>query len=164
MVLAIFTLILVSTIAMIVAMVQGYLIHTNPDLVLKHVTIGLPSALLVILTHSITMFYFIGSGKTLKEAVAANNLDPAYIEKTKVFKRITSPLATYTMLAAVVLACLGGAAQVGKVNPRLHEVTAWVTLLLHIWTCVQSVRCIIANQLLADQAVQELNRKVQNPS
>ena len=105
------------------------------------------------------MFYFIGSGKTLKEAVIANNLSQSYIEKTKRFKMVTSPLQTYTMVLAVVLACLGGAAQVGKVNPLFHEITAWLTLILHIWTCVQTVRFMIANQLLGNEAVQEISKK-----
>lgn len=158
MVLGIFTLILVSTVGLIGSMVQGYFAHLGSASVAGHITFGLPTVLIVIFTHSMILFYFIGSGKTLKEAVAANNLSSHYVEKTKEFKRITSPLATYTMLAAVALACLGGAAQVGKLSHRWHEVAAWGTLLLHLWASYQEVRCIIANQLLANDAVQEIRQ------
>jgi len=156
MVLAIFTLLLISTLSLIASMIYGYMAHINPGNILNHVTIGFPTTLIVILTHCIAMFYFIGSGKTLKEAVATNKLSQSYNEKAKSFKMITSPLQTYTMMAVVVMACLGGATQVGKIRPIYHEITAWLTLILHFWTTVQTVRCVIANQLLGNDAVEEI--------
>jgi len=159
MVLAIFTLMLVSTISLIVALVYGYLAHlVNMSYVSMHIIIGLPATLLMILTHCIIMFYFIGSGKTLKEAVEEHKLSPNYIHETKVYKRITSPLATYAMLAAVLMACFGGAVQVGKMASIWHEVAAWGTLFLHLWACVQETRYIIENQLLGNKAVQEIQK------
>lgn len=156
MVLAIFTLILISTVSLIVSMVFGYLAHSDPGYIYRHVTIGLPATLMVILTHCIAMFYFIGSGKTLKEAVAEHHLSPTYNEKSKKIKMVTSPLQTFTMISAVIMACMGGAAQVGKLNPHIHEIIAWITLVLHVWTCVQTVRFVIENQLLGNDAVQEI--------
>lgn len=160
MVLGIFTLMLLSTIGLIVTIVDGYLAQADSSHLLRHITLGLPSTLLVLFTHSLILFYFIGSGKTLKEAVEANQLSRQYIDQTKRFKRITSPLATYTMLLTVGMAILGGAAQVGKLSPRWHEVCAWATLFLHLWACWQEARCLISNQLLANDAVQEI-RKLQ---
>lgn len=159
MVLGIFTLILISTLSLIAAMVYGYFAAANPGLTAQHITVGLPAVLFLLFTHSLTMFYFIGSGKTLKEAVKEHGLSESYNEKARKFKMITSPLQTYTMLLAVLMACLGGAAQVGKISRYWHEGTAWLTLVLHLWTCVQEVRCIIQNQLLGDAAVKEITRR-----
>lgn len=158
MVLAIFTLILISTISYLVTMVYGYLAQSDPSYSLSHITLGLPAALLTILTHCIAMFYFIGSGKTLKEAVARHKLSPTYNEQSRKIKMITSPLQTYTAVAVVVMTCFGGAASVGKMNPLYHHIMAWVTFALHLWTSVQTVRYTIANQLLGADAVAEIQK------
>lgn len=162
MVLAIFTLILVSTTSYIVAMVYGYFTLANPSAISGHIAIGLPAALLTILTHCIAMFYFIGSGKTLKEAVARHNLSQTYNEKSRKIKMITSPLQTYTALAIVVMACLGGATSVGKVSPIYHHVGAWLTLFLHLWTSFKTIQCTIENQFLGADAVAEIQKLEQS--
>lgn len=159
MVLAIFTLILVSTVSYIVTMVYGYLAVSDSSYASIHMAIGLPAALITILTHCIAMFYFIGTGKTLKEAVAEHNLSSTYNEQSRKIKMVTSPLQTFTPLAVVLMVCLGGASSVGKAPILYHHILVWVALALHLWTSFQTVRYTIENQLLGAKAVEEIQNK-----
>jgi hypothetical protein len=71
---------------------------------------GVLAALMVVLVNSLTVTYFIGTGRWCREVVEAYGLDRRFIERSTSLKRSAFPLALAGMLAVVVIVALGGAA------------------------------------------------------
>lgn len=85
---------------------------------------GVLTALVVVLVNSITVTYFIGTGRWCKEVVEAYGLDRAFTARSTALKRSAFPFALLGMLAVVAIVALGGAADpaTGRAGTR-----DWVT-------------------------------------
>jgi len=71
---------------------------------------GVLAALMVVLVNSLTVTYFIGTGRWCREVVEAYGLDPGFIRRSTSLKRSAFPFAVAGMLAVVAIVALGGAA------------------------------------------------------
>src|SRR4030095_3384940 len=101
--------------------VLGYLLGsaTDPDMPL-HVLVGLASSLLLLFSHCWIMFYLIGTGKAIKDAVRDNGLDPAFAEETKRFKNASYPSMMLAMVLVMATCVLGGGVATGSLPALGH--------------------------------------------
>src|SRR3954469_17990722 len=98
-----------ATLGVIAAAVVGYTLHgPMDDHMPRHVLIGLASSLLLLFSHCWIMFYLIGTGKAIKDAVKERGLDPAFIEETKRFKNQSYPWLMLAMGLVMATFILGG--------------------------------------------------------
>jgi hypothetical protein len=74
---------------------------------------GMLTALVVLLVNSISVTYFIGTGRWCREVVETYGLDAALVERSKRLKRAAFPFAVIGMLSMVGIVALGGAADPG---------------------------------------------------
>jgi len=93
-------------------------LHDSADLVAQrwgtvHRLSGMLAALVVLLVNSISMTYFIGTGRWCREVVETYGLDAALIDRSKQLKRGAFPFAVIGMLSMVGIVALGGAADPG---------------------------------------------------
>ncbi|MDA0746661.1 MAG: hypothetical protein O2954_09075 [bacterium] len=126
-----------------------------------HVKVGLITAFLTILTHTTTMFYFMGTGSALKEEVKERNLDPQFMAKARAFKGTFFYMLTFGILLAMGTAMVGGGAHADLLRPVqsegrtmfsiLHEVMALATLVVNVIALVQTPVNIRRNNQLLDE-------------
>jgi hypothetical protein len=114
MVLALLTASLVSIICFIATMLMGFTMMGGG--LGQHFLFGFFTTFLVTLTQSMTMFYFIGTGKQVKDLVSSRPEGPDLIRRTKVFKARVFPPATWAMLFTMATMILGGG---------VHTRTSW---------------------------------------
>src|SRR5215510_6431049 len=112
MVLALLTSGLLSIICFIVTLLMGFSVVKTS--LAQHVLFGFFTTFLVTLTQSMTMFYFIGTGKQVKDLVAALPAGPQFVQRTKVFKAKVFPPALWAMLFTMATTIIPGA-----IHPRL---------------------------------------------
>lgn len=96
----------------------------------RHVLIALASSLLLLFSHCWIMFYLIGTGKAIKEAVKEHSLEPSLIEDTKRFKNRSYPSLMLAMGLAMATFILGGGAQTNSLPVWVHHGLFWATLLV----------------------------------
>lgn len=120
---------------------------------LTHFSLGLMSAVFVLITHCFVFFYFIGTGQGIREGVLQHGLDTAAIKKTKRFKAKTFPFALFSMIFAITATTMGGAVHTDKLSPPWHVSFVAVTLLFNLFSFYQEWRAIRENQRL----MKELN-------
>ena len=113
---------------------------------MRHWTLGLGSTVLTCFIHCLVMFYLIGSGKDIREAVED---DPAllarWVPETKRLKKRTFPAATFAILLMIVAALAGGEVHSRVIRPDgppfIRQVGGWwvhgaivaVALLVNLW-------------------------------
>jgi 4-hydroxybenzoate polyprenyltransferase len=100
----------------------------------RHVLVALASSLLLLFSHCWIMFYLIGTGKAIKEAVAEHSLEPALVEETKKLKNRSYPSLMLAMGLAMATFILGGGAQTNSLPVWVHHGLFWATLLVQART------------------------------
>lgn len=119
-------------------------------LVTRHITWAMPTVILSLFSQSMVIFFFIGTGKLVKEEVAALPEE----ERRKVlaalsrFKRQTSPPATFALLSAIAVFVLGGAVHTKALPAWTHLGSALAAVALHAWALTAEAKTFAENAIL----------------
>lgn len=128
---------------------------------------GVLAALVVVLVNSMSVTYFIGTGRWCREVVETYSLPASFIARSKQIKRASFPFALIGMLSVVVIVALGGAAdpaagRQGSADWVTPHLLGGIGLAGLIAFCFQAQRLRIRQQqgLIADllAAVYEVRR------
>ena len=114
---------LLGLVGMIYAAVVGYTAAGSAD-VLQHTSFGIFSTFLLLLSHSMTMFYLIGKGKAVREAVAEGNLSAELYARVARARKPVFSIATIAMLITMLAAILGGGVDTGVLPAGIHALIA----------------------------------------
>ncbi len=141
-----------ATLGMIATAVVAYL--GQP--IVYHLMLGLGSALLLLFSHCWIMFYLIGTGKAIKEAVAEHSLDTAVLETTKSFKMRSNGWMMIAMGLCMATFILGGGVYNNTLPQWVHHTLFWLTLVAQVKTLW------IENQVLSEneRLMAGINRQV----
>jgi len=122
-------------------------------LVTKHITWAIPTVLFSLFSQSMVIFFFIGTGKLLKEEVASfpEAEKRRVLEALRRFKQETSPPATFALLSAIAVFVLGGAVHTKALPAWTHLASSLLAVLLHSWAFLAEWRAFAENaRLMAD--------------
>ncbi len=155
MVLALLTASLISIVSFIAASAMVFM-----DIpVAQHVLIGLFATFMVTLSQSMTMFYFIGTGKHVKDLVANRPAGPQFIQRTKVFKARVFPPATWAMLFTMATMIIGGGVHTRVIPTIVHSLLAAISLYFNIVAFWREAKYMVEHNML----MVELERVLQTP-
>jgi hypothetical protein len=140
-----------ATLGFVATAVVGYL-HLGAEGGLRlHVLLGLASALLLLFSHCWIMFYLIGTGRAIKDAVRASGLPGELYERTKGFKNRSYPALMLALGLAMATFILGGGVYTGAVPAWVHHGLFWATLAAQLWALRLEGRVLGENdRLMAD--------------
>jgi|SRR5437867_1188614 len=155
---ALLTAILAGVLAQAVAMYYGYLVPIRPGAFAKHFSLALASTFLLSLGHSMTMFFFIGTGKHIKELVHEHGLGQEIIRETILYKNKLFPV----MLAAITLTMaqfiLGGGVHTRVLPEWIHHTLGWLAFGSNLFCFVQEARYLVCNARLMNSVYQTVER------
>jgi hypothetical protein len=117
---------LLSIAALIATGVFGFL--ASPGHAAHHIFFALGTVIIGLFSQSMTMFFFIGTGKEIKDA--AKN-DGVVVQRTKMFKARVFPAATYAMAVLMVTFIMGGGVASGRTPRWLHLSLSVATLVMY---------------------------------
>ena len=91
----------------------------------RHIAFGFFSSLVTLLAHSMMMFYFIGKGKAVKDAMAEGQLTGDYHRRIAVARKPVFSIGTIAMGATMAAAILGGGVDTDVLPPMVHATIAY---------------------------------------
>src|SRR3989441_11662060 len=152
MVLALLTSGLISIICFVSTLVLGFMMAARTGLS-QHVLLGLFTTFLVTLTQSMTMFYFIGTGKQITDLVTGLAQSGYFIQRTKVFKAKVFQPALWAMLFTMAAMIIGGGVhtRVRWTPPLLHAGLAAVSLYFNMVAFWKQAKYMIENNMLMEE-------------
>ena len=162
---AILAMAVVNIPLLLLTCVMGYGVHYGWwDLeIATHVKMGLVTTILTMLTHTTTMFYFMGTGSAIKEEVREKNLDLEYLRRVRAFKGIFFYALFFGILLIMGAAMLGGGAHSDLLRPvqpagqsflsRFHELLVLLSLIVNIYALVVTPIYISRNNILLDEVM-----------
>jgi hypothetical protein len=122
-------------------------------LVTRHVGYAIPTVLFSLFSQSMVIFFFIGTGRLVKDETAAY----PEAEQRRVLaaladlKRRTSPAATFSLLSAITVFVLGGAVHTRALPSWTHLAASVLALALHVWALFAEWKAFGDNaRLMAD--------------
>ena len=122
-------------------------------IVTRHVGYAIPTVLLSLFSQTMVIFYFIGTGRLVKDEIAGwpeEARKPA-LAVLRRLKRRTSPPATLALASAIAVFVLGGAVHTRALPSLAHLASAALAVALHIWALLAEARAFAENhRLMAD--------------
>ena len=107
---------------------------TDADLS-RHIALGFFSSLVILLAHSMMMFYFIGKGKAVKDAMAEGQLSGDHYRRIAVARKPVFSIGTIAMAVTMTAAILGGGVDTGVLPPMVHATIAYGAIVANIAAC-----------------------------
>lgn len=120
----------------------------------RHISYGFFSSLITLLAHSMMMFYLIGKGKAVKDAMAEGNLTGDYYRRIAAARKPVFSIGTLAMAVTMIAAILGGGVDTGVLPPMVHATIAYGAILSNLAAIKIEVDALSQSSRIVD----ELNR------
>jgi hypothetical protein len=120
----------------------------------RHITFGIFSTMVILLAHSMMMFYLIGKGKAVKDAMAEGHLTGNHYQRVAAARKPVFSYATIAMAVTMVTAILGASVDTGVLPPIVHAMIAYGAIACN----VAAVKIEIAALTESSRIVTEVNR------
>jgi hypothetical protein len=122
----------------------------------RHISFGLFSTLVTLLAHSMMMFYLIGKGKAVKDAMAEGNLTGDYYGRIAAARKPVFSIATFAMAITIVAALLGASVDTGLLPPVVHGTIAYGAIACNLAAAKIEIDALAASSRVVD----EVNRRL----
>src|SRR5436305_10710318 len=125
----------------------------------RHISFGIFSTLVILLAHSMMMFYLIGKGKAVKDAMAEYHVTGDYFARIKVARKPVFSIGTYAMAGTMLAAILGASVDTGVLPPIVHGMLAYGAIALNVAAVKIEIDALAASSRIVD----EVNSKIVEP-
>jgi hypothetical protein len=122
----------------------------------RHISFGFFSTLLMLLAHSMMMFYLIGKGKAVKDAVAEHKMAGDYYRRIAAARKPVFSIGTLAMAVTMVAAILGASVDTGVLPAVVHGMIAYGAIACNL----AAVKIEIDALTESARVVDEVNRQI----
>jgi hypothetical protein len=141
---------LLTIAGLIATIIMGF--QASPAHAANHILVALVTVVIGLFSQSMTMFFFIGTGKELKEK---SGFDRAVVERTRAFKSRAFPAAMWAMTAIMVTFIMGGGVATGRTAVWLHVTLAAISLILFARAYWIEIRAMTENAGLMEKYLRD---------
>jgi hypothetical protein len=158
---ALLTAVVVGLIGTIATTVFG-LTATDGAGISRHISSGIFSTMITLLAHSMMMFYLIGKGKAVKDAMAEAGLGApddryrTFVGRIAAARRPVFSIATFAMAVTMVAAILGASVDTGVLPPGVHATVAYGAIACNLVALKVEIDALGASSRVVD----EVNRLI----
>ncbi len=127
-----------------------------PEEVLRHATLAIFVTLITLLAHSMTMFYLIGKGRAIRDAVTEEGLQTDAVARVSALRGPVFKLATLAMASTMLTAIMGGGVDTGAVPAAVHTLLAAFTIAASFVALRAVVRALNESSRIVDEVNRDL--------
>ena len=150
---ALITATVISLVGLVFSFMLGYMAGTA-DEVFRHTALGFFFTMITLLAHSMTMFYLIGKGRAIRDAVTEGGLTTDAVARVSALRGPVFKLATVAIALTMVTAIFGGGVDTGVIPGGFHAMLAVLAIVAN----VVALRAIVAAFNTSSRIVDEVNR------
>jgi hypothetical protein len=122
----------------------------------RHISFGFFSTMVMLLAHSMMMFYLIGKGKAVKDAMAEHNVAGDYFQRIAAARKPVFSIGTLAMAVTMVAAILGASVDTGVLPAVIHGMIAYGAIACNL----AAVKVEIGALIESARVVDEVNRQI----
>ena len=120
----------------------------------RHISFGIFSTFITLLAHSMMMFYLIGKGKAVKDAMAEHSVAGDYYRRIAAARKPVFSIGTLAMVLTMAAAILGASVDTGVLPPIVHGTIAYGAVVCNL----AALKIEIDALTVSTRIVDELNR------
>ena len=124
----------------------------------QHISFGIFSTLVTLLAHSMMMFYLIGKGKAVKDAMAEHSVTGDYYRRIAAARKPVFSIGMLAMAATMVTAILGASVDTGVMPAIVHGMIAYGAIACNLAALKIEVDALLASARVVD----EVNRLLES--
>ena len=147
---AIITSLIVSTLGLVASSILGYLAGSR-DAIVQHATLATFATLILLLSHSLAMFYLIGKGKAIREAAADGGLSDEFGSTIARLRKPVFSLGTLAIALTMATAIVGGGVDTRVLPVQLHNLLALAAVAANGFTLRAEVTALAASTRLTHE-------------
>jgi hypothetical protein len=102
------------------------------------------------------MFYLIGKGKAVKDAMAEHSVAGDYYRRIALARKPVFSIGTLAMAATMVTAILGASVDTGVLPPIVHAMVAYGAIVCNLAAARTAIQALSASSRIVD----EVNRQI----
>jgi len=142
----------------LIGMIAAVILGLRGADISRHISFGIFSTLVVLLAHSMMMFYLIGKGKAVKDAMTEHHVAGDYYRRIAAARKPVFKVATFAMAATMVAAILGASVDTGVLPPIVHGMLAYGAIAGNLAALKIEVDALTASSRVVD----EVNSKIES--
>jgi len=124
----------------------------------RHISFGIFSTLVTLFAHSMMMFYLIGKGKSVKDAMAEHHVAGDHYRQIAAARKPVFSIGTLAMAVTMVTAILGASVDTGVLPPIVHAMVAYGAIFCNLAAAKIEVAALTASSHIVD----EVNRQIRS--
>jgi len=128
---ALLTATTLSVLGLAASVVLGQFAETSQE-VIQHVSLAVFVTMMTLLSHSMLMFYLIGKGKAVREAVAEASLSADFVVEISRARKPVFSLAMPVILLTIVAAVIGAGVDTGAIPSWFHGLFGYCAVLSNV--------------------------------
>lgn len=158
---ALVTAVGIGLIGTIVTAIVG-LIAADGVAISRHISFGIFSTMVTLLAHSMMMFYLIGKGKAVKDALvegghpAGQPVYQGFVRRVSMARRPVFSWGPFAMFATMTAAILGASVDTGVLPPTVHAMLAYGAIACNAATLKIELGALAASSRVVDEVNQLL--------
>ena len=117
----------------------------------RHISFGFFAAMILLLAHSMMMFYLIGKGKAVKDAMAEAGLAGDQYRRIAVARKPVFSIGTLAMAVTIVAAILGASVDTGVLPPVVHAMIAYGAIACNVAALKIEVSALAESSRIVDE-------------
>jgi len=123
----------------------------------RHISFAIFSTMVTLLAHSMMMFYLIGKGKAVKDAMAEHRVAGDYYRRIAAARKPVFSIGTFAMLVTIAAALLGVKVDTGGLPPIVHAMIAYGAIFCNL----AAIKIEISALTTSSRIVDEVNAQIQ---
>ena len=117
----------------------------------RHISFGIFSTLISLLAHSMMMFYLIGKGKAVRDAMAEHHVTGDYYRRIAAARKPVFSIATLAMAVTMTAAILGASVDTGVLPPMVHAMIAYGGIACNLAAVKVEISALTASSRIVDE-------------
>jgi hypothetical protein len=117
----------------------------------RHISFGIFSTMITMLAHSMMMFYLIGKGKAVKDAMAEYGVAGDYYQRIAAARKPVFSIGTLAMAVTMVTAIMGASVDTNVLPPIVHAMVAYGAIACNLAAAKIEVAALAASSRIVDE-------------
>jgi hypothetical protein len=117
----------------------------------RHISFGIFSTLVTLLAHSMMMFYLIGKGKAVKDAMAEGHLTGDHYRRIAAARKPVFSIGTFAMAVTIAGALMGASVDTGILPPVVHAMIAYGAVACNLAAAKVEIDALTASSRIVDE-------------
>jgi hypothetical protein len=117
----------------------------------RHISYGIFSTLITLFAHSMMMFYLIGKGKSVKDAMAEHHVTGDYYQRIAAARKPVFSVGTVAMAVTMLTAIIGASVDTGVLPPMVHAMIAYGAIVCNLTAAKIELSALSASSRIVDE-------------